>query len=102
MTLREKIELIIREAVSESEGCVLGSFVSTYADEILAIPEIAEALEASKAWQDAAFLGTGIMKDGKRIDPAEVYFKPPEPGPNEMYSHDVGNLGHRISTAEPD
>jgi hypothetical protein len=97
--LREKIRgLVSLWALNGSENPF------ELADDILAIPEIAEALEASKAWQDAAFLGTGIMKDGRRIDPAEVYIKPPEPGPNEMYSRDVGkpNPTHRISTAEPD
>jgi hypothetical protein len=85
MDLREKIANVLIEMASEG-------YEEAYplADAILDIPEIKEALDATKAWHDVMLLGTGFMKDGKRIDPAEVYIKPPEPGPNEIYSHDVG------------
>lgn len=50
------------------------------ADRILAIPRLQEALEWIAAQRDAHFLGTGFVKI-TRVDPADVYLKPPEPDP---------------------
>lgn len=94
----------LREEIAQILADITGEYpIKAYlgeADRILAIPAIADALQYAKAWQDAHVLGTGFMKDGKRIDPADIYIKPPKPGPNEVYSHDVGKHNPSIKVRD--
>lgn len=49
-SLRDEVARIVQNAVREGEGSLLGEWALTYADDILAIPEIAEALRMPRAY----------------------------------------------------
>lgn len=54
MELRDAIRDIIREAAKEGDGYLLDCQAETYAAEVLAIPEIAEALGSQCSRCDGA------------------------------------------------
>jgi hypothetical protein len=73
MELREKVAALVKE---HDERAWEQECAENLADRILAIPEIANALEAFRAQTDALFGGTGFVRI-TRIDPEEVRPNPP-------------------------
>jgi hypothetical protein len=68
-----------REAMQQALDMLNGIADHVYFDQTLAevITALEQALETEQAMKDVIVGGTGVMLDGKRIDPATIYKEEP-------------------------